>query len=51
MRIVRDDETLESVSMPGLYPCGEGSGYGGGIVSAALDGLKIAERILEEASA
>lgn len=51
VRIVRDDETLESVSMPGLYPCGEGSGYGGGIVSAALDGLKIAERILEEASA
>ncbi|MEC9441700.1 MAG: FAD-dependent oxidoreductase [Myxococcota bacterium] len=51
IRIVRDDETLQSISMPGLYPCGEGSGYGGGIVSAALDGLRIAERILEEASA
>ena len=48
VRILRDEERLRSVSLAGLYPCGEGSGYGGGIVSAALDGLKIAECILEE---
>lgn len=51
VQITRDDSTFESVSLPGLYPCGEGSGYGGGIVSAALDGLKIGERILEELEA
>jgi uncharacterized FAD-dependent dehydrogenase len=45
LRIVRDDETLESPSHPGLYPCGEGAGYAGGIVSAAIDGLKVAARI------
>ena len=45
VRIVRDPETLESVSMPGLYPCGEGAGYAGGIVSAAIDGMRCAERI------
>ena len=48
VRVFRDSERLESVSLKGLYPCGEGSGYGGGIVSAALDGLRIAECILEE---
>ncbi len=48
VRVLRDAERLESVSLKGLYPCGEGSGYGGGIVSAALDGLRIAECILEE---
>jgi hypothetical protein len=48
VQVVRDDETLESVSLGGLYPCGEGAGYGGGIVSAALDGLRIAERILDD---
>lgn len=49
VRIVRDPESLESVSTPGLYPCGEGAGYAGGITSSALDGinaaLKISERI------
>ena len=43
LRIVRG-ESLES-SVKGLYPCGEGAGYAGGITSAAMDGLKIAEAI------
>ncbi|MEE3468307.1 MAG: FAD-binding protein [Eubacterium sp.] len=47
VRIVRDDESLESISLPGLYPCGEGAGYAGGILSAAMDGLRVAERIGE----
>lgn len=42
IRIVRDKETLESVSVPLLYPCGEGAGYAGGIVSSALDGINCA---------
>jgi uncharacterized FAD-dependent dehydrogenase len=46
VRIVRDSETLESPSLRGLYPAGEGAGYAGGIVSAALDGARIANRIL-----
>jgi uncharacterized FAD-dependent dehydrogenase len=45
VRVVRDPETLESPTLRGLFPCGEGAGYAGGIVSAALDGRKIAERI------
>lgn len=40
VRISRN-ESFQSVSLPGLYPCGEGAGYAGGIVSAAVDGLKI----------
>ena len=48
VRVTRDDETLESISLEGLYPCGEGAGYGGGIVSAAVDGLRVAECILEQ---
>jgi hypothetical protein len=34
-------------SIKGIYPCGEGSGYAGGIMSAAIDGLKVAEQILK----
>ncbi|MDE6504337.1 MAG: FAD-binding protein [Clostridia bacterium] len=45
VRILRDAETFESLSVKGLYPCGEGSGYSGGITSSAADGLKIAEII------
>lgn len=41
-RIVRDPVTMESVSAAGLYPIGEGAGYAGGIMSAALDGMKAA---------
>lgn len=44
VRIPRDPETLEHVQVKGLYPCGEGAGYAGGIVSAAIDGEKCAEK-------
>jgi hypothetical protein len=46
VRILRDAETLESPSLRGLYPAGEGAGYAGGIVSAAIDGARIASRII-----
>jgi uncharacterized FAD-dependent dehydrogenase len=46
VRIIRDPETLESPSAAGLYPMGEGAGYAGGIVSAAIDGLRCAEAFL-----
>ena len=42
MRIPRDPQTLEYVSRPGIYPCGEGAGYSGGIVSSAIDGIRAA---------
>jgi uncharacterized protein len=45
IRIPRDGESLEAPSVGGLYPAGEGAGYAGGIVSAAVDGLRVAERI------
>ena len=48
VRIVRDPETLESVNMPGLYPCGEGAGYAGGITSSALDGINAALQIAKK---
>ena len=48
VRILRT-ETLES-NFKGLYPCGEGAGFGGGITSAAIDGLKVAESIIKELS-
>ena len=47
VRIVRGED-LQSVSVKGLYPCGEGAGYAGGIMSAAVDGMTVAERIIEE---
>lgn len=50
VRITRDDETLESISHFGLYPCGEGAGYAGGITSAACDGVRIADKIAEQLS-
>jgi len=43
LRIPRDPETLVHPEISGLFPCGEGAGYAGGIVSAALDGMKVAE--------
>ena len=43
--IPRDPETLQHTQLSGLYPCGEGAGYSGGIVSSALDGINCAERI------
>ena len=45
VRIPRDPETLESINTPGLYPCGEGAGYAGGITSSALDGINAALKI------
>lgn len=46
VRILRDPGTLEALTVQGLYPCGEGAGYAGGIVSAAADGIRCAEKIL-----
>lgn len=43
VRIVRNNETLQHVTIEGLFPCGEGAGYAGGIVSAAVDGERCAE--------
>lgn len=45
VRIPRDDQTRECLSIGGLYPCGEGAGYAGGIISAAVDGLRTARAI------
>jgi len=45
VRILRNEE-LCSVSVEGLYPCGEGAGYAGGIMSAAVDGIKVAEKLI-----
>lgn len=46
--ILRDKETMESVSHQGLYPCGEGAGHAGGITSAAVDGVKIAMSLIKK---
>ena len=46
VRICRG-ENLQSLNIAGLYPCGEGAGYAGGITSAAMDGLKVADRLIE----
>lgn len=45
LRIPRSNETLEHLQIKGLFPCGEGSGYAGGIVSSAVDGERVAEMI------
>ena len=45
VRIPRDRETLQHPQLPGLYPCGEGAGYAGGIVSSALDGIRCIEAL------
>ena len=47
VRVVRDSHTLMSTHVQGVYPCGEGAGYAGGIMSAALDGIRVAQAILE----
>lgn len=47
VRILRDPETLVSISHNGLYPCGEGAGYAGGITSSAVDGVRVAEEIIK----
>jgi hypothetical protein len=48
VRIIRDPEKLNHIHIAGLYPCGEGSGYAGGIVSSAVDGMRAAEAIAEK---
>lgn len=45
IRILRDRETLQHITLKGLFPCGEGAGYAGGIVSAAIDGERCAEGV------
>jgi uncharacterized FAD-dependent dehydrogenase len=45
VRLPRDGTTLECCNTPGLYPAGEGAGYAGGILSAAIDGIKVAEQV------
>lgn len=47
IRIPRDED-LQSTTIKGLYPCGEGAGYAGGITTAAIDGLKVAEQIIKK---
>ena len=46
VRMIRDPETCQS-PIAGLYPCGEGAGWAGGIMSAAADGIRCAEKLLE----
>jgi hypothetical protein len=48
VRIPRDKDTLEHIDLAGLYPCGEGAGYSGGIVSSAMDGVRCAEAIVKK---
>lgn len=50
IRITRDKENLEHIEIKGLYPCGEGAGYAGGIVSAAMDGERCAEALVKNLS-
>lgn len=45
IRIPREELTLQHISISGLYPCGEGAGYAGGIVSSAIDGVLVAEAV------
>jgi len=45
IRITRDAQTLQSLNVRGLYPAGEGAGYAGGILSAGVDGIKVAEAV------
>ena len=47
VRILRDNETLQHIRIGGLFPCGEGAGYAGGIVSAGVDGERCAEAVAE----
>jgi len=45
VRVPRDPESLQAVGLRGLYPAGEGAGYAGGIVSAAVDGARVARAV------
>jgi uncharacterized FAD-dependent dehydrogenase len=48
VRITRDADSLQSLNTRGLYPCGEGAGYAGGILSAGVDGIKVAEAVARD---
>ncbi len=50
LRVPRHPDTLESLDWPGFYPAGEGAGYAGGIVSAAVDGMRVARQIVQRPS-
>ena len=50
VQITRCTNSFESVSLPGLYPAGEGAGYAGGIVSAAVDGMRVSEALIHKYS-
>ena len=45
VRIIRDRETCQSINVPGIFPCGEGAGYAGGIMSSAIDGINCANAL------
>jgi uncharacterized FAD-dependent dehydrogenase len=47
VRITREPESLQHINVEGLFPCGEGAGYAGGIVSAGVDGERCAEAAAE----
>jgi uncharacterized protein len=49
VRVLRDDTSLQTRGLLGLYPTGEGAGYAGGIMSAAMDGMRVAQRIVTQA--
>jgi uncharacterized FAD-dependent dehydrogenase len=51
VRICRDPETMQAIGKHGLYPSGEGAGFAGGIVSAAVDGLVVAESVMDDLTA
>jgi uncharacterized FAD-dependent dehydrogenase len=48
LRIARNDDTLQSPTLSGLYPAGEGAGYAGGILSAGVDGIKVGEALAQQ---
>jgi uncharacterized FAD-dependent dehydrogenase len=48
VRITRDAESMQSLNTRGLYPCGEGAGYAGGILSAGVDGIRVAEAVARD---
>ena len=51
IRVLREEESRESPGVKGLYPVGEGAGYAGGIVSAAVDGLRTAKAVISRYAA
>lgn len=48
VRILRDPQNLQSLNVAGFYPCGEGAGYAGGIMSAAIDGIRCAQALISD---